>query len=66
MYRGKGRNKAFSCNYYVTGFSWRHSSDKMPSKIQYGADRSKAVEMGKISAADRLAHFRIVGEVVPA
>jgi hypothetical protein len=65
MYRGKGRNKSFVCNWYVTGFSWRNMSDAEPNKIQYGADRSRAISMGKITAQDRLSQFRLIGEVVP-
>jgi hypothetical protein len=66
MYRGKGRNKVFSCFYYVTGFSWKDMSAKQPKQMSYNADRSKACEMGKFTAEERLAAFRVIGEVVPA
>ncbi len=66
MYTGKGKNKVFSCNWYVTGFKWHCSSDERPNKIEYGADRKKALEMGRITAEDRLAQFHLVGKVVPA
>ena len=66
MYRGKGRNRQLVEYWYVSGFSWRSSSDRLPSKIQYGKDKGKALEMGKLTAEERLKNFRIVGEVVPA